>query len=67
MSKVRVEILHACGNFAVGNVELIEEKRAQRLVITGYARIVETATITAPEAAEQVRPAGRTPRTERRG
>jgi len=67
MSKVRVEILQACGNWAAGDREVIEEKHAQRLVITGYARIVETATMHAPEAAEQVRPAGRAPRTERRG
>lgn len=64
--KVHVEFLQACADWPKGATDLLEKKRADRLVRTGYARVLETATVEATERAEQLRPAGRGPRTERR-
>jgi hypothetical protein len=65
--KTTVEFLADCANDRVGEVKAIDAKRAQRLIRTGYARLVETADEEAPENATRLRPAVRGPRAERRG
>lgn len=70
MTMVTVKFLHACCNWTAGAIEQLESVRAQKLIRTGYAELhelVENATVDAPEHAEQIRPVGRQPRTERRG
>lgn len=67
MKTVTVKFLQNCANWRAGDVEEIEIERAKKLQRQGYVEFVETATVSAPECTEQARPAGRTPRAERRG
>jgi hypothetical protein len=67
MTKMTVEFLLDCADWKKGAIETLDPRRAQKLARQGYVRIVETATAEATEHAEQVRPATRHPRTERRG
>jgi hypothetical protein len=67
MTTMMVTFLQGCGNDLAGETKPIPVRRAQRLAQAGYVRVVEDATVVAPESAEQVRPAGRAPKTERRG
>jgi hypothetical protein len=62
-----VEFLANCADDRAGEIKSIEAKRAQRLVRTGYARLVERAVIEPAEDATRPRPRERGPRGERRG
>jgi hypothetical protein len=65
--KQTVTFLVNCANDRAGETKEIDLKRARRLALTGYVRIVETAMVAAPESAEADRPRARGPKVERRG
>jgi hypothetical protein len=65
--KLTVEFLQNCADYRAGETHALDAKRAQRLIRTGYARLVERAVVDPEENALQARPRERAPRTERRG
>lgn len=65
--KQTVTFLHNCGEYLAGETQAIDARRARGLVMTGYARLVETADVEAQERADQVRPRVRGPKAEQRG
>lgn len=65
--KTTVEFLQDCADDRAGETKAIDDKRAKRLIRTGYVRLVERAVQEPPEDALQVRPSRRPFRAERRG
>jgi len=65
--QVDVEILHPCGNWIRGERVRLEVKRAEKILRTGYARLIEAADAEPAEQATRPKAATRTLRGERRG
>lgn len=65
--KVWVEIEHALGEWTPGQRVRMEVKRAQRIVRTGYAKLIEVADEDGGEQAVKPSASTRTVRGERRG
>jgi hypothetical protein len=65
--KVDVEILHACGDRKAGDRDRVDLRQAQRLIRTGYARLVETTEAPGGEQAVRTKSSTRTVRGEQRG